>query len=98
MLDCTFFLTSVVGLVWQVNEPGYTVAPVEIRKGDDAGEAVDDKAPIKGEVNGDVEGNTSVGGFEGADLDPTDQTLVGDLSQDADASVVNEIAVSVFPI
>lgn len=31
-------------------------------------------------------------------MDPADQTLVGDLSQDADASVVKEVAVSGFPI
>lgn len=85
---------------WQVNEPDYTTAQVEIRKvDDDASEAVEDKAPIRHEGNGDVEGTASGGGgFGGADSDPADQTLVGDLSQDADASVVKEVAVSDFPI
>ena len=94
------FLTSVAGSVWQVNEPNYTISQVEIRKvDDDASEAVEDKAPIRREVNGDVEGANSGGGvFGGADLDPADQTLVGDLSQDADASVVKEVAVSGFPM
>jgi len=97
VLGCTF--SDVRGRVcWQVNEPDYAAVQVEIRKADDASEAVEDKAPIKHEVNGDVEGTTSGGVFEGTDLDLADQTLVGDLSQDADASVVQEIAVSVLPI
>ena len=89
-----------VGSVWQVNEPDYTIQQVEIRKGDgDASEAVGDKAPIRHEVKGDAEGTTSgSGGFGGADTGPADQTLAGDLSQDADASVVKETAVSSSPI
>lgn len=86
-----------LGLFCQVNEPDHTVVPDEIRKADDAGEVVEGKAPINHEVNGDVEGAVS-GGFEGADLDPTDQTLVADLSQEADVSVVQETAVSGIPV
>ena len=77
----------------QVNESDNTIVPVEIRKVEDAGEVVEDKAPIKHGVNGDVEG-TTVAGSEGADLDLADQTLVGDLSHDADTPVVREVAVS----
>jgi len=77
----------------QVNESDNTVIPIEIGKVDDADEVVEDKVPIKHGVNGDVEGANS-GGFEGADLDLADQTLVEDLSRDTDASVIQEISVS----
>ena len=80
-------------VVCQVNEPDHTLVPVEIPKLDDASEVAEDKAPIKDALNGDVEGDTS-GGFEGADLDLADQTLVEDLSRDADTSVIQEVAVS----
>ena len=49
---------------------------------------------IKDEVDGDVEEETS-GGTGGADLDPADQTLVGDAPRpDADVSAIPEISVS----
>ena len=83
----------------QVNEPDQTVVPVEIQKVDDANDVVGDKAPIRREVNGDVdvEGATS-GGSEGVDLVPADQSLVGELSQDADTSVIQEIPVRGIPV
>jgi hypothetical protein len=49
--------------------------------------------PIKHEANGDVGGTVS-GGTDGADLDLADQTLVEDVSRDADVSLIQEIAVS----
>lgn len=68
---------------------------VEIQKGDDTDLVAEDKAPIKGEVNGDVEGAASTqGGFDEADLDPADQTLAGDVSQDVDTLVIKDIDVS----
>lgn len=82
----------------QVNEPCNTVAPVEIRKVDDApDEVTEDKAPIEHGVNGDVEGVTSRGSEE-ADLDLADQTLVEGLSRDADTSVIQEVSVSGIPL
>ena len=63
----------------QVNEVDNVMTPVEIPKADDADEVSEDNVPIKNEVNGDVEETTS-GGFEGADLDPADQTLVEGVS------------------
>lgn len=92
VLECTF---SDVGrrVCCQVDEQDHTPVSVEIRKGDDVGEGVEGKAPIKHGANGDVEGATS-GGFEGADLDPADQTLVEGVSQDADTSAIQEFTVS----
>ncbi|KAF9791018.1 hypothetical protein BJ322DRAFT_421677 [Thelephora terrestris] len=69
-----------------VNEPDNTV---EIRNVDD--DAGEDKVPIKHEANGDV-GGTASGGTDGADLDLADQTLVEDVSRDADVSLIQEIA------
>ena len=90
-------VSDTVGVCHQVNEPDNTVAPVEILKVDDANEVAEDEAPIKHGVNGDVEGVTS-GGSEGADLDLADQTLVEDLSQDADSSVIREVTVGTIPL
>lgn len=83
------------GCIVQVNEreQSDTVIPVDAgaEKGDDADEGME---PIKGEVNGDVEGGVAGGASDGADLDPADQTLVGDVSQDPDLSLIKEIVVS----
>lgn len=75
-----------------VNEADNTITavPVESLKADDAGEVAEDDLPIKDEVNGDAEVNTS-GGSDGADLDLADQTLVEEVSRDADASIIQEI-------
>jgi hypothetical protein len=71
----------------QVNEADNTITPVEIPKAGSSDEATaEDNAPIKYEVNGDVERTTS-GGREGTDLDPADQTLVGEVSVIQDISV-----------
>ena len=92
MLECTF--SDVRRRVCcQVDEQDHTPVSVEIRKGDDVGEGVEGKAPIEHGANGDVGGATS-GGFEGADLDPADQTLVEGVSQDADTSAIQEFTVS----
>ena len=78
-------------MFYQVNEPDNTVILAEVRKPVDEDEVAEDKVLIKDEVDGDVEEATS----GGADLDPADQTLVGDAPQlDADVSVIQEISVS----
>ena len=78
----------------QANEPDNTITavPVESLKAGDAGEVVEDNLPIKSGVNGDAEVNTS-GGSDGADLDLADQTLVNEVSRDADTSIIQEIVV-----